>query len=243
MNTIEIRTAQNVVIEYELAALRERATAFLLDALMVLFFYALMLGLLGISLGGSGLISLLLGLFPIILFVAYQLFSEVAANGQSWGKKRMGIRVVRLDGQEPGLSDYLLRAVFHIVDTVLSGTLLAALFISSSSKHQRLGDMAANTTVIRLRQNLSFKLEDILSINSLDNYELSYPEVRDLPESDILLIKATLTRYRLHRNPAHHTAVLELSARIQQELGISEAPRDHLGFLNTLVRDYIVSTR
>jgi uncharacterized RDD family membrane protein YckC len=64
MNTIEIRTAQNVVIEYELAALRERATAFLLDVLMVLFFYALMLGLLGISLGGSGLISLLLGLFP-----------------------------------------------------------------------------------------------------------------------------------------------------------------------------------
>ena len=107
----------------------------------------------------------------------------------------MGIRVVRVDGQEPGLSDYLLRAVFHIVDSVFSSGILAAVFISSSSNNQRLGDMTANTTVIRLRHQLQFGLSDILGINSLDNYELTYPQVQQLAEEDMLLIKNMLARY------------------------------------------------
>src|SRR5690606_13798469 len=112
------------------------------------------------------------------IFVIYQLFSEILADGQSWGKKAMGIKVVRIDGKEPGLSDYFLRAIFHITDTFASLGILAALMISSSEKKQRLGDMTANTAVIRVRFNLRFRLEDILKINTLENYEPTYPEVR-----------------------------------------------------------------
>ena len=174
MKTIEIRTAQNVVIEYELALLRERAMAFIIDffIIMMIFFVVVVLifgRLLGNAIAGTMLAGVLYGLFPLILFMGYHLFSEIMANGQTWGKRAMGIRVVRIDGQEPGLSDYLLRAVFHIVDSVFSSGILAAVFISSSSNNQRLGDMTANTTVIRLRHQLQFGLSDILGINSLES--------------------------------------------------------------------------
>jgi len=182
-------------------------------------------------------------LLPIGCFVFYQLFSEILADGQSWGKKVMGLKVVRLDGKEPSLSDYLLRAVFHIVDTVFSFGVVAALLISSSNKNQRLGDMTANTAVIRVKFNLRFQLADILKINTLDDYEPTYPEVRRLSEKDMLLIKNIISRYRKYKNPAHQEVVNDLVNRLMNILDIREQPKNKIEFLKTLIRDYIVLTR
>lgn len=248
MDTIEIRTTQNVVIEYELAALRERILAFFIDLIIVGAIYIVLsltlLSLIIRSLESSGgMYGVLFSLLPIIFFLFYQLLSEVLADGQSWGKKAMGIKVVRLDGQEPGLSDYLLRTVFHMVDTLFSGGILASLLISSSPKNQRLGDMTANTTVIRVRHNLRFRLEDILNISSLENYEPRFPEVKQLSEQDMLLIKSTIARYRAHPNTAHTEAINQLVAHLQNLLGIPEQRGSKVEFLRTLIRDYIVITR
>lgn len=247
MKTIEIRTTQNVIIEYELATLWERFLAFFIDALVIAIFYAVISYVFFNSLftnleDSLWIMSVLLAL-PMIFFIAYQLLSEVLADGQSWGKKAMGIKVVRLDGAEPGLSDYLLRAVFHFVDTFLSFTALAALFISSSAQRQRLGDMTANTVVIRVKFSLRFKLDDILKINSLQDYEPQYPEVRQLSEQDMLLIKNIISRSRRFPNAAHQQVVQDLVRNLQQQLDIAEVPTDKIAFLKTLIRDYIVLTR
>jgi uncharacterized RDD family membrane protein YckC len=248
MQTIDIRTTQNVTIEYELASLRERALAFFIDLLIVGAMYFLLLFLLlgafGEAMFGSGLLyNLIMGLLPIVGFMAYQFFSEVFANGQSWGKKAMGIKVVRVDGAEPGMSDYFLRAVFHIVDSLASLGVLGALLISSSPKNQRLGDMTASTTVIRTKHQQRFQLEDILKISSIENYQPVYPEVRRLSEQDMLLIKHLISRYRQYRNPAHAKAVNEAVKRLSEVLEIPEPERDKIEFLKTLIRDYIVLTR
>lgn len=244
MQTIEIRTTQNVTIEYELASLRERFFAIFIDSLIVGSFYFVLLMILtntvdSVLFDYPGLISLIL----VGMFIFYQLFSEILADGQSWGKKAMGIKVVRLDGKEPGLSDYLLRAVFHMVDSVVSLGIMAALMISSSNKNQRLGDMTAGTTVIRIKFNLRFQLEDILKINTIEDYEPTYPEVRRLSEKDMLLIKTIISRYRKYRNNAHQEVIDELVANLVRQLDISVPPRDKIAFLKTLVRDYIVLTR
>jgi uncharacterized RDD family membrane protein YckC len=249
MQAIDIRTSQNVVIEYELASLRERMLAFFIDFVIVVAMYILvflsLMGMLQDAFEQSSLLLYFVGvLLPIGGFMLYQLLSEVLAGGQSWGKKSMGIKVVRLDGQEPGLSDYLLRAVFHIVDSLASLGVIGALMISSSNKNQRLGDMTANTTVIRVQHNLRFKLSDILKINSLEDYEPQYPEVKKLGEQDMLLIKGIITRYRSFQNAAHEEVVNTLIDRISNELNIKKPARqDRIEFLKTLIRDYIVLTR
>jgi uncharacterized RDD family membrane protein YckC len=222
MQTIEIRTTQNVTIEYELASLRERFFAIFIDSLIVGSFYFILLMILSNTIGSAlfeypALVSLTL----IGMFIFYQLFSEILADGQSWGKKAMGIKVVRLDGKEPGLSDYLLRAVFHMVDSVVSLGIMAALMISSSNKNQRLGDMTANTTVIRIKFNLRFQLEDILKINTLEDYEPTYQEVRRLNEKDMLLIKTIISRYRKYRNNAHQEVIDELVENLVHHLSNS----------------------
>lgn len=117
MQTIDIRTTQNVTIEYELATLRERMLAFVVDLLIVSAMYlALFFALLG-SFGSAFLDSGMLAYFifillPIVGFMTYQFLSEALANGQSWGKRALGIKVVRVDGLEPGLSDYFFTSGF-----------------------------------------------------------------------------------------------------------------------------------
>jgi len=248
MRTIDITTTQNVTIEYELATLRERILAFIIDTLIVWASYMIVFIALFSTVGGSiydsGLSGQLIGyLLPVGLLIAYQLVSEVGADGQSWGKKAMGIKVVRLDGEEPSLVDYLLRAVFLIIDFLLSLGIIAALLISSTGNSQRLGDMTANTTVIRIKFNFRFRLEDILKINSLDDYEPIYPEVRQLSEQDMLLIKTVISRYQKHRNQAHREVLVDLSKHLAGVLQIIDIPKNKVEFLKTLIRDYIVLTR
>ncbi len=246
MKTIDIRTTQNVTIEYELATLRERILAFFIDFVIV---YVVCV-IIGFTLATGFREELMqiesYGLLMVVIFsffVFYQLFSEIIADGQSWGKKAVGIKVVRLDGQEPGLSEYLLRSVFYIIDVLFSFGVVANLLISSSGKSQRLGDMTANTTVIRVRFNLRFRLEDILKINSIEDYEPQYPEVRKLSEKDMLLIKSIITRSRIYKNQAHRDVVNELVVKLKEELNLDKTPPNRVEFLKTLIRDYIVLTR
>lgn len=245
MASIEIRTAQNVNIAYELATLRERFLAFFFD---LLIFYGIYLLTLAIVFSSASTLLTSWGvnfLFMMQLtgFLAYHLLSEMLAEGQSWGKKIMDIKVVRLDGREPGLNDYLLRSAFLMLDFVLSLGVLGAVLIGSSLRQQRLGDLAANTTVIRTRNRLHLQLKDILKIQSLDNYQPAYPAVRQLSEKDLLLIKSLLTRTEAWPNAAHSKALAELTAKLALDLKIEAVPTDKTAFLKTLIRDYIVLTR
>ena len=248
MQTIEIRTTQNVTIEYELATLRDRILAYLVDFLIVsviyFFIVILLFSILPESMMDSGMgLRFTFAFLPVGFFLFYQLFSEIFNEGQSWGKRSMGIKVVRIDGQEPGLSDYLLRSIFLIIDVMLSIGTIAMILISSSPKRQRLGDLTANTTVIRSKQGMQFRLEDILKISSLEDYEPQFPQVKNLSETDMLLIKSTISRYQKYQNPAHAEVIRKLVQHLQSILDIEEMPKNKVEFLKTLIRDYIVLTR
>lgn len=245
MTSIEIRTTQNVTIEYELATLRERFFAFFIDLLIfyVIYFFLwfFLLSLIGDALTQWGIYFL--ALLNFVGLMAYHLLSEVFANGQSLGKRAMNIKVVRLDGREPGLGDYLIRSIFLLVDFFLSAGVMGAVLIGSTFKSQRLGDLAANTTVIRVKNQLHFHLKDILNIHTLENYEPQYPSVRQMSEADMLLVKSLLSRYQTWHNTAHTEAVQVAVRRICQQLDIQPPRGSQIDFLKTLIRDYIVLTR
>ena len=232
MQTIDITTSQNVTIEYELAPIKERILAFIIDGLIVITVIS------AISMMSVNLVSF----FPLF-FIIYQLLSEIIGGGQSYGKLAFGLRVVRVDGEDPSLSDFLLRAFFHLIDSLLSVGVVASILISSTAKNQRLGDIAANTTVIKVKLNSRFYLEDILKINTIDDYEPVFLEVKNLSEQDMLLIKNVIGRYQKYPNKAHSSAVNEVVEKVMKLLDIQNVPQNKLEFLKTLIRDYIVLTR
>lgn len=247
MQTIFIKTSQNVSIEYELATLWERLLALLLDIVIVYVANLILMTLVRAAFFATNdstiLRSVLFALVPIIIFLIYQFAMEALADGQTLGKRALKIKALRLNMDGSGLSDYMLRSIFYLIDFLFSGGILAALLISTTPKRQRLGDLTANTTVVKLQPSYTLKLQDILKISTLDDYEPIYPEVRNLGEKDMLLIKGTIVRYSKHKNRAHRKAVNDLTLHLQEVLGIPEVPRDRIGFLKTLIKDYIVLTR
>ncbi len=245
MPSIDIRTTQNVTIEYELAPLRERFFAFFIDLLIYgaasWAFWMLVLVLVGDAVTGWG--GQFIGMAIFVGLMVYHLLSDILGNGRSLGKRAINLKVVRLDGQEPGIGEYLLRSVFLLLDFSFSLGVLAAVLIGSTYKNQRLGDLAANTTVIRVKNQLAFRLHDILKINTLENYEPKYPAVRQMNEADMLLIKNLLGRYQSWQNAAHAEAIREATANICQQLNLEVPKGNQVEFLKTLIRDYIVLTR
>lgn len=241
MQTIEIITAQNVLIEHELASLRDRILSFIID----LFFILISIWGLSIiiALSFPSVIETYLFLVAIPLFFFYSLAFEYFNRGQSPGKKIMGIKVVKLNGIEPSLGDFAARWSFRLIDIYFSLGAVAALLINSSAKHQRIGDIVANTTVISIRLSQKLSLNELLRINSLDSYSPKYTDVRKLRESDVLLIKNTLDRFHLYKNEAHEQAVDKMAKKLKELLHIADEKQTNEEFLKTVINDYIVLTR
>jgi len=243
MKNIEIITSQNVVLQYELAGLRERAIAFFIDILCLTISISLLS-----AIGGSILQYSETGLavFWVLLscvFIFYSLACELWNNGQSIGKKAMRIQVIKMAGGRATFSDYVARWVFRLIDIYFSLGAIASILVVSSSKAQRIGDVVANTAVVKMVPKLDLDLQDLLTIHKNNAYTPQYTQAKKLQEEDALLIKQTLDRYRKFRNEAHEEALELLTQRIKKVLDIDNVEGDPVRFLQTVLQNYIILSR
>jgi uncharacterized RDD family membrane protein YckC len=95
MQTIRVRTTQNVFIEYPLASVGERIVAYLIDGLFWSFTPLLSLPCWQNSEINLWYVWLIILGFPWLFF---SLLFEIFMNGQTPGKLAFKIKVVRLDG-------------------------------------------------------------------------------------------------------------------------------------------------
>lgn len=243
MRTVDITTTQNVTIQYELAGVRERSIAFAIDIFLLLVVSSiLLLGSLAFFSEGWQLLFNYFVLLPIAIF--YTFLCEQLFDGQTLGKRLLGLKVVKLTGKPLTTADYFLRWTMRIIDIWFSLGIAAVSLVGGSTQSQRFGDLAANTAVIKLKSTLSFSLRDILKISSLNDYSPQYPSVILLKEQDIILIKNTLIRADRYRNEAHETALKELTVRVCEVLAIpTPTVYKQRAFLQTILKDYIVLTR
>jgi uncharacterized RDD family membrane protein YckC len=99
-------------------------------------------GQVGASLSGLAALAF------FILSVAYFIVLE-GYLGQTVGKMLLGIKVVREDtGEVPGIKAAFIRTVMRLIDGLFA-YLVAFIAVLASQKNQRLGDMLANTLVVR----------------------------------------------------------------------------------------------
>jgi len=243
MKSIEVKTTQNVILEYELADLKDRAIAFLIDFVVtsLVIFLLMMLGFAGFQLiDTAGVIWMI---FTFSIFIFYSLVLEVFNNGQSVGKMAMKIQVIKTAGGQATFSDYAARWVFRMIDIWFSLGGIASILVASSAKAQRVGDIVANTAVIKLIPQMNLRLDDLLKIKSQDSYKPVFHQARQLEETDVLLIKTTLERYRQFKNLSHQQAVRELSEKVRTTLGVTPVAQTDVQFLQTVLNDYVVLTR
>ncbi|MFY0673284.1 MAG: RDD family protein [Bacteroidia bacterium] len=237
MKIIEISTSQNVTIKYELASPLMRFLAFMIDfiflALLNVIIWAIVEGSFSVSYWQS---------YIWLPFTCYTLLLESLNKGATLGKLILGLRVMRIDGREIKFTDYMMRWLFRLLDIYASFGALAVFTSLSSHKYQRLGDFMANTVVVVLKKERRFKLDNLLKFDSLSDYEVMFPQVVNLSEEEMLLLKEVVGKYSAFRNEAHTLALESTASIIANRLRIDK-PDNNASFLKRLIKDYVVLTR
>jgi len=236
MDKFQIETAQNIGIHQNVAGIGDRILAFLLDILIIVG-YAILASFaiagLGMDKGEQWVYYLIIGL-PVFL---YYLLWEIFNNGRTPGKAALEIRVVKLDGSRPRFSQYLIRWLLRLVDISFSSGSIAVVTILLNGKGQRLGDLAAGTTVITEKKQLN--LSQTLSMDIPDNYMPRYPQVTLLKDRDIQNIKSVYQKAKIQRN---HRVIISLSEKISKILEVhpEERPEE---FVQNVLKDYSFYTQ
>lgn len=228
-----IQTAQNVELALAPAGVGDRILAWLADV-AVWAGYALVVGYSLVAARAPDVASYVLIGLPILL---YDLVFEVLFEGQTPGKMLLRVRVARLDGAQPTLGQYALRWLLRWVDVTASSGTVAVLAISLSPRQQRLGDVAAGTTVVRQRRRV--RLDEVLYPEPPRGYAPRFPEAARLSDADVRTLRAVLVRHRLSTRDARGRALAaraKSAVEARLSLGAVEMAADE--FLTTVVRDH-----
>lgn len=168
--SVAITTPENIRFEYRIAGPFRRAGAQVLDVLiryMIVGGVMLILGFSGVFRLIPGIQSVGLAMFMVLSFLMtwfYGSFFEATWNGQTPGKRLMGLRVMSVDGRPINAVQATLRNFVRVADTMplasleVFGAEIAAYVMPTflvglvsmivTQRMQRLGDLAAGTMVV-----------------------------------------------------------------------------------------------
>ena len=263
MGIIRVPTTFNIDLEFEIPEFHRRLFAWVIDVLVQIIYYRITILILSRSISAADIFSddgqyNLWGLYMMIIIpiFTYHLICEVTMNGQSIGKKLLGIRVVSENGGRPGISQFIIRWLIRTGDYTIVIILMLNVFIFlnkellvflaasllllltdiilviSSKKNQRLGDILAHTILVRTgaRGNIN----ETVFMEVADSYTPVFPQIMKLSDKDINAIKSILDT---SRKKGDFQLASMASEKIKNHLKI-DTTLSPFDFLDTLLKDY-----
>lgn len=237
MDNFQIETAQNISINQNVAHVTTRVGSFLIDLLIIFaynFLIILFFQIIGYKPSFNEAILYLIVNLPTTF---YSLIFEVAMNGQTPGKYLNKIRVVKIDGSKPTLGDYLTRWLLRIIDLWFFTGSVAVFTILFNGKGQRLGDIAAGTTIISERKRVKFR--DTLVEDLQEDYTPTFPQVTVLSDKDMHTIRELYTKAKRKGN---HKLIMKLHIKVV-ELTKIKSDLKAMEFLEIIIKDYYYYTQ
>jgi uncharacterized RDD family membrane protein YckC len=266
MAVIKVPTNFNIELEFEVPEFYRRMLALVIDIVIQIFYYRIVFGIINSMERRSNpfdsdqqynmdAIVMLLLLPPAL----YHVLMEITMNGQSVGKKIMGLRVVDERGGKASISQFIIRWLLRVSDSWMMILWILLIYIAafggnaemvfivlaafaflitdivlvvSSKKGQRLGDILAHTIIIRT--NTKSDINETVFQEVADSYVPSFPQIMRLSDKDINAIKSIL---KTARNKGDFTMAANASEKIKSHLGI-QTDLSPFDFLEVLLKDY-----
>lgn len=244
MNQLSITTTQNVNINFTAASVGDRLVGQILDNLVKAAYVISVFVILDLSGSKNYLdfedtwstMAVIIMIFsPIII---YSLIQESLWEGQTIGKKIMKMKVIKIDGYQASFGDYLIRWLFRTIDVLIGSGIIGLIFISTNKKNQRLGDMAAGTAVISLKNKININHTILQELN--DDYVPVYPEVIKLSDNDMRIIKDTFETCLKSKD---YVTISKMRTKIIAVSGIKYNSNSDAEFIRTILKDYNYYTR
>ncbi len=221
-NTLLMRTPEGIAFSFFIAGPVTRLMAWVVDLAAILT----LTSVLGTALSLLGIVSLdlakAISIFAFfVLQIGYGIIMEWFCRGQTLGKRLLRLRVIDVHGLHLHVNQIVIRNLLRFVDLLPAFYLLGGVSALLTRRVQRLGDIAANTIVIR---NPRFREPDLDQLLSR-----KFNSLRDYPHLE--------TRLRQRISPGH--AAVALQALFRRDALDPEARirlfRDIAGHFRSLV--------
>src|SRR5258708_29614666 len=263
MGVIKVPTTFNIEMEFEIPEFHRRLFAWLIDILIIYIYCRIVILVLSKSISAHDIFTEdgrynLWGLWMMILVpvFVYHLVCEITMNGQSFGKKILGIKVVNENGGRASVSQFIIRWLIRTSDYIYVMiiftadyfpdrtviliflaiyaplTIIDIVLVVSTKKAQRLGDILAHTILVRTKARGS--MEETIFMEVADNYIPVFPQIMRLSDKDINAIKSILDTAK--KKGGFNLAAMA-SEKIKSHLKIN-SPMSPFDFLDTLLKDY-----
>lgn len=224
---LTIETPEQIPLEYPLAGVGSRFLALAFDTL-VQFIAGLVLVLIGLGINvsasfpwpsGEIWLTALLVLLVFLLQFGYFAFFETIWNGQTPGKRRERLRVIRDSGQPITTYDAVTRNVLRIVDSLPGFYAVGILSVLLSSQNKRLGDYVAGTVVVH---ETPLEQQTQITLAYAEKGAVSGYEVARLSAEEFQLIEAYLLRRTQLAPEVRAQLTRQIMQRIAAKLRITE---------------------
>lgn len=162
---------------------------------------------------------------------------ETFFNGQTIGKMITKIKVVKIDGTRATIYQYFIRWVCSIVDIFMCAGAVGTASIIATKNAQRVGDIAADTSVISTKQNTA--LQQTLFSEITQTHTVTFPQVIRLSDKDVNTIKDI---YKKGYERKDYNIILALNNRLLELLDV-KTQLQPLEFIDVVIKDYYYTYR
>ena len=235
---LSIETPEQIKINYSIAGIGSRFYAALIDiAVMTL------IALIGIYVIARAITDLderfgnwLVAIAGIAMFAflwGYYMVFEITTNGQSPGKRALGLRVIKVHGYPISFSDSAIRNLVRIVDFLpfFYGAGLVAMLLNKN--WQRLGDLAAGTLVVKEDTKISPSAARTPTIRKSTFVYADWIQLDQLTDAELVSIREYLSRRGTLPRLRRIQLVRAIGTPIARKMGGSN-PIDYELFLEEL---------
>ncbi len=221
-----IDTPENVLLDAEIAGFGSRCIAAIIDyfiLFIVLFVFTYLSAPAYRDMSGTWAVAVF-SLIQFIIVTFYHLLFELFWNGQTPGKRLLGIRVIQSNGMPLTVSGAIIRNLLRLFDFLPLLYVVGMISLFATKRTQRLGDLAAQTVVIRERRQIT--LESVKEDFSIRYYFVprnapvpAYIAVEGLTENDRRDVVNYLKRRGELRGREHLAGLL--AQRIAARMGVN----------------------
>jgi uncharacterized RDD family membrane protein YckC len=183
-NVLRMRTPEGVEFSLCIASPVLRLVAMTVDWAAVSAAWSVVAGLLMILATLSVDVARMLEIAAFfVLSQGYRIAAEWKWNGQTLGKRLLGLRVVDSEGRRLTFEQVVIRNLLRFADVLPGAYLLGGASALLSPKGQRLGDIAAGTLVVRVQSFAAPDLGRALSSGKYNSLRGQVPVVARLRQA------------------------------------------------------------
>ena len=251
--TVDIETPELVVLSYTIAGIGSRVYAGAIDLVIcIMLFISVLFGL--AFLGGVAMmrssqatpstawVTAILVIAQFTILWGYYVLFEGLRDGQTPGKRAVGLRVVRDGGFSVGFAASAVRNLMRVIDaqpvfTYLFG--MAGVVMSKSGK--RLGDVVAGTIVVR--ESLVRQPAAVPRPAAVAEEPQAAPLSTTLTDAEFQILERWSERRNALEPGRRRQLTNQVAARLRRAMPESSEPRDEAELLRLLSAERLARER